>query len=200
MRRLLPILFVLLLALPAGAQVHSRTLHRGQIYLGTAPGFAFGGRSIPRSYYMDLVQVGYVLPSGLDFSYMLTGHGWFPDEGDYSISLNRFAIGWRPFLEDPLPMIQPYLKAGGGFGGEGRYLCEPRPKCDPAKEECTDSCGRANWVGSFFVGGGIDFTSRLFDIGNQQLLLYIAADIRYETLGTRFQSGVVSFPVGLKLF
>src|SRR5690606_32786529 len=99
MRRLIPLLFAFLLSLPAGAraQVHSRSLHRGQIYLGNAPGFAFGGKSIPRTWYMDLVQIGYVLPNGIDLSYMLTGHGWFPDEGEYSITLNRFAIGWRPF-------------------------------------------------------------------------------------------------------
>src|SRR5690606_22323001 len=116
-----------------------------------------------------------------------------------AISMNRFALGWRPFLEDPLPMIQPYLKAGGGFGGEGRYLCEPRPSCVPATDECRDTRGRPNWVGSFLVGGGIDFASRLFDIGNQQLLFYVAADLRYETIGTRYQMGVFSIPIGLKL-
>ena len=68
MRRLIPLLFAILLSLPAGAdaQVRSRSLHRGQIYVGTAPGFAFGGKSIPRTWYMDLVQIGNVLPNGLD--------------------------------------------------------------------------------------------------------------------------------------
>lgn len=201
MRRLLSLLVSLLFVFPAGAhaQMQSRPLTRGQFYLGTAPGFAFGGQSIPRALYMDALQVGYTLPNGLDLSYALTGLNWFPDRGDYSVTMNRFAIGWRPFLGDPLPMIQPYLKAGGGFGGEGLYVCEPRLDCDPSRNECNDSCGRANWVGSFFVGGGVDVTSRLLDIGNQQLLFYVGADLRFETLGSRYQMGVVSFPLGLKL-
>ncbi len=201
MRRLLALLTTLLFVFPFGAhaQMSPRSLHRGQFYVGTAPGAAFGGQSIPRSLYMDALQVGYTFANGVDFSYALTGMNWFPDERDYAITMNRFAVAWRPFLEDPLPMIQPYVKAGGGFGGEGLYVCQPRRDCDPTKNECTDTCGRANWVGSFFVGGGVDFTSRIMDVGNQQLLFYVGADLRFETVGTRYQMGVVSFPIGLKL-
>jgi len=202
LRRLLVLLVATVLVLPASAGANlsgGRPLGSGLLYAGTAPGVNFGGHSLPRALYMDALQVGYVMPNGLDFSYALTGMNWFPDRNDYAISMNRFAIGWRPFLEDPLPMIQPYIKAGGGFGGEGLYVCEPRVDCDPTRNDCSDTCGRANWVGSFFVGGGVDITSRLFDIGNQQLLFYVGADLRFETVGTRYQMGVVSFPIGLKL-
>src|SRR5690606_35899660 len=122
MRRLLPLLVLLLLVAPpapSDGQTLGRTLHRGQIYLGTAPGFALGGHAIPRALYMDALQAGYVFPNGIDLSYALTGMNWFPDVGDYSITMNRFAVGWRPFLSDPLPMIQPYVLLGAGFGGEG---------------------------------------------------------------------------------
>ncbi|WP_373049283.1 hypothetical protein [Vulgatibacter sp.] len=202
MRRIVSLLAILLLVLPvgAGAQLgNTRALPSGFLYVGTGPGFNFGGHSLPRALYMDALTAGYVFSNGLDLSYSLSGMNWFPDENDWSITMNRFAVGWRPFMRDPLPMIQPYLQAGGSVGGEGRWVCEPEPECDPSRNSCRDVCGRSNWVGGFFAGGGFDVTSRLFDVGNQQVLFYVGTQLRYEYVGSRYHMGVITFPIGLKL-
>lgn len=200
MRRLVPLLVLLLVALPVSAGARGRGLPHGFLYAGTAPGVNFGGHSLPRDLYMDALQVGYVFPSGLELTYALSGMNWFPDRGDYAIPMNRFGVGWRPFLGDPLPMVQPYLQAGFSFGGEGRYICEPEPDCDPARDVCRNVCGRAHWVGGFFAGGGVDVTSRICDIGSQQLLFYVGTQLRYELIGAgRYHMGVLTIPVGLRL-
>lgn len=184
---------------PAQAMGMGRSLGRGFFSLGTAPGVNFGGHALPRALYMDAFQVGYVLPNGLELGYALTGMNWFPDTNDYSVSMNRFSVGWRPFLSDPLPMVQPYLLAGAGFGGEGRYVCEADTGCDPSKTSCRKVCGRADWRATMFAGGGIDISSRLFDIGSQQLLFYMGAQLRYEYMPDRYHMGVITFPIGLRL-
>lgn len=203
MKRIAALFSALLLLLPtiapAQGMAPGRSLGRGFFSLGAAPGVNFGGHSLPRALYMDALQVGYVLPNGLEFGYALTGMNWFPDTNDYSVSMNRFSIGWRPFLSDPLPMIQPYLLAGAGFGGEGRYVCEADTGCDPGKSSCRQVCGRADWRATMFGGGGIDISSRLFDIGNQQLLFYTGAQLRYEYMPDRYHMGVITIPIGLRL-
>lgn len=199
MKRLV-LLLVSLLALPATASAQAiRELDSGYLQLGVAPGVNFGGHSLPRTIYSDALRAGYVFPNGLELQYALTGMNWFPDEDDWSITMNRFAIGWRPFMRDPLPMIQPYVLAGAGFGGYGDYVCEPEPQCDPAKDDCTNQCGRSHWGATMFGGGGIDFTSRLFDVGTQQLLLYVGVEARYEYVPDRYHMGVVTIPIGLRL-
>lgn len=181
------------------ARVETRPLEEGFLYTGLAPGFAFGGHSLPRALDMDVFQAGYVLPPGIDLGFALSGMNFFPDEGEYSITTSRFQVGYRPFLRDPLPVIQPYVLAGFGFGGEGRYVCEPDPDCDPSKNECQDTCERANWVGSFFGGGGVDLNAHLVTIAGQQLMLYGGVQARYEWMPNHYRMPVVTFPIGFRL-
>lgn len=207
LRRILAISFAFALSLGwipsldarAQAKVQSREATQGLVSLGTAPGFNFGGQSLPRALYMDLLHLGYATPSGVDLSLAFSGMNFFPDEGDYAISMTRFSLGYRPFMGDPLPMIQPYAFAGAGIGGEGRYICEVEPSCDPSRDDCSPSCSRANWRGTYFLGGGIDVNSHLFWIGRQQLLLYVGVQARYELIGTKYHMPVVAFPIGLRL-
>lgn len=211
LRRLAALTLALIAALPlpalaAGkksAEVRkapaTRELNDGFLYVGTAPGINFGGTALPRSLYMDVVQAGYVLPAGLDLSFALTGMNFLPDAGDYGITMGRFAAGYRPFLRDPLPILQPYVLAGAGVGGEGKYLCEAEPSCDPATTECRDVCGRANWAFSIFAGGGFDVNAHLVDIGDQQLVAYAGIQARYEYIPDRFHMPVLTIPVGIKL-
>ncbi|AKU91613.1 hypothetical protein [Vulgatibacter incomptus] len=170
----------------------------GFVYVGTAPGVNFGGQSMPRALYMDFVHGGYVTSSGVDISLALSGMNWFPSDKEYSVSMGRFSLGWRPFLRDPLPMIQPYGFAGFGVGGEGRYLCKEESECDPTKDSCRTVCSRSHWVASGFLGAGVDFNSFLFFIGQQQLLFYAGVQARYEFLG-RYNMPVITIPVGLRL-
>jgi hypothetical protein len=183
----------------ARREVESRPLEDGYLYVGAAPGFDFGGRALPRALYMDVVQAGYVLPSGIDLSFALSGMNFFPDEGDYAITMGRFALGYRPFLRDPLPVIQPYALVGFGVGGEGRYVCQPEPDCDPEKNVCRDVCERANWVGSIFGGAGIDLNAHLAYIAGQQLLLFGGVQARYEWIPNHYRMPVITFPIGLRL-
>lgn len=201
-RRILAPLAALLLFLPPVASAQrqeSRPLQQGTIYLGTAPGFAFGGKSLPRALYMDAIHGGYVFASGVDVSLALTGMNFFPDPGDYAISMGRVSLGYRPFQRDPLPMIQPYGFLGTGLGGDGRYQCEPEPSCDPDKDSCRTVCGRTRWVGDFFLGAGLDVNTHLLWLGGQQLLLYTGVQARYEWIFGRYQMPVITFPIGLKL-
>ncbi len=177
----------------------TRPLDDGFLYAGVAPGFNFGGRSLPRALYMDVFQAGYVLPSGIDLGFALSGMNFFPDKGDYSITMGRFALGYRPFLRDPLPVIQPYALAGLGFGGEGRYICEPDPDCNPEKNSCRDVCERANWVGTMFAGVGLDLNAHLTTVAGQQLILYGGLQTRYEWIPGHYRMPVITFPVGLRL-
>jgi hypothetical protein len=196
-------LLLLAPALPGATEVRGRydprPLKDGYLYLGSAPGLNVGGNALPRALYFDVLQVGYVLPTGIDLSFALSGMNYVPDQGDYSISMARFAVGYRPFLRDPLPVIQPYALAGGGFGGEGRYACAPEPGCNPARDECRDVCGRANWAGDLFAGAGVDLTTRLFDVGGQQVLGYAGVQARFEWIPSRYEMAVITFPIGLKL-
>jgi hypothetical protein len=180
-------------------QRQGRAATQGLVYLGTAPGFNFGGKSLPRALYMDFLHLGYAAPSGLDLALAFSGMNFFPDEGDYALSMTRLSVGYRPFMGDPLPMIQPYAFAGVGLGGEGRYVCEVEPSCDPSKDDCSPACGRANWRGTYFLGGGVDLNSHLFWIGRQQLLLYTGVQARYELIGTKYHMPVITFPIGLRI-
>lgn len=200
-------LWLALLLLPASGAAREdvsdryepQRLEDGFLYLGSAPGVNIGGHSLPRALYLDVLQAGYVLPSGVDLSFALSGMNYVPDEGDYSIAMARFAVGYRPFLRDPLPVIQPYVLAGLGFGGEGRYTCEPEPSCDPATDSCRDVCSRASWAGDLFGGAGFDLTTRLFDVAGQQVMGYAGVQARFEWIPSRYHMAVISFPVGLKL-
>ncbi len=183
----------------ARKRVDARPLDEGFLYAGVAPGMNFGGHALPRALYMDVLNAGWVLPQGIDLSFALTGTNLVPDAGDYSVTMGRLAVGYRPFLRDPLPILQPYVLAGAGLGGEGRYLCEPEPSCDPATTECRDVCGRANWAMSLFAGGGLDANFHLVDVGDQQLLAFAGIQARYEYIPDRFHMPVVTFPIGVKL-
>jgi hypothetical protein len=200
-RRLLALLLVLVLPVSAGANyTESRPLRTGVLYLGMAPGVNFGGHSLPRDTYMDLFHAGYIFPNGLDVSFALSGRNWFPGENEWSITMNRLAVGWRPFLRDPLPMIQPYVLGGLGLGGVGRYMCEAESDCDPSRNECRTVCGRADWAFDLFAGAGFDVSMRLFDVAGQQILFYVGAQGRYEWLpGHDTSMGVFTLPVGLRL-
>lgn len=186
------------LAQGAAARSQYRQPSEGFVYVGSAPGVNFGGQAMPRALYMDFVHGGYVFPSGLDISLALSGMNWFPTEGEYSFSMGRAIIGYRPFLRDPLPMIQPYGFTGFGFGGEGRYQCEPEPKCDPRTDSCRDICGRARWTYDAFIGAGVDFNAFLFYVGQQQVLFYAGVQARYEFLG-KYQMPVFTLPIGLRI-
>lgn len=203
-RPALPVFFaILLVSSSAGAQSASarsqvRGATEGFAYVGTAPGANFGGQGMPRALYMDFVHGGYVFASGLDLSLALSGMNWFPSENQYSFSMGRASIGYRPFLRDPLPMIQPYGFAGVGFGGEGRYMCEAEASCDPNKDSCRNVCSRAHWRANTFIGAGIDFNSFLFYVGQQQVLFYAGFQARYELLG-KYHMPVLTIPIGLRI-
>ncbi len=182
----------------ATARTESRSAQSGFVYLGTAPGANFGGQSLPRTLYMDFIHGGYVFSSGLDVSMALSGMNLFPNSGEYGVSMGRVSIGYRPFLVDPLPMIQPYAFTGFGLGGEGLYQCRPKPNCKPEDNLCPDTCGRTNWAGDFFVGAGLDFNSFLFYVGQQQVLFYAGVQARYEFLRD-YQMPVVTIPFGLRI-
>lgn len=180
--------------LPAGAAGdETRTLADGFLYVGAAPGFNFGGRSLPHALYMDVFQAGYVFPPGVDLSFALSGMNFFPDEGEYAITMSRFQFAFRPFLRDPLPIIQPYALVGLGFGGEGRYRCE--------REDGREVCERDNWAGTTFGGVGFDLNAHLADLAGQQLLVYGGVQARYEFIFTHadYRMPVITFPVGLRL-
>lgn len=201
LRRTLAILCGILLLLPslALAQVATRPASQGVVYLGLAPGASLGGQGPPRSLYMDLTQIGYILPSGLEFAVALSGMNFFPDEGDYALSMGRISVAYRPLMRDPLPMIQPYVFTGGGIGAEGRYTCREPVDCDPSKDVCSQVCSRTRWVGDFFLGAGVDVNAHLFWLGSQQVLLYGGVQGRYEWIFGRYQMPVVTFPIGLRL-
>lgn len=191
--------------LPAGARSQERTDARNQYrratsgfaYVGTAPGANFGGESLPRALYMDFIHGGYVFSSGLDVSLALSGANLFPSAGEYAVSMGRLTLGWRPFLKDPLPMIQPYGFVGAGVGGEGLYNCEQRSG-DPGKDLDREVCNRAHWAGDVFAGLGVDFNSFLFYVGGQQVLFYAGVQARYEFLRD-YQMPVVTLPFGLRI-
>lgn len=199
LRRIIALVFGMLLLAPslAAGQTTIRPASQGAVYLGVAPGMNLGGQGPPRELYMDMVQLGYLLPSGLDFSLALSGMNFFPDEGDYALSMGRFTVGYRPLMRDPLPMIQPYVLAGSGLGAEGRYNCEDEP--GSSKDVQNRVCSRARWVGDAFVGLGVDLNTHLFWLGSQQVLLYGGVQARYEWIFGRYQMPVVTFPVGLRL-
>jgi len=201
--RLVALLAVALLPLGAGAQGRAdaqgqfRRATSGFAYVGAAPGANFGGESLPRTLYVDFVHGGYVFASGLDVSLALSGTNLFPSSGEYSVSMGRLSVGFRPFLKDPLPMIQPYGFVGTGIGGEGLYRCEPKSS-NPEKDLGQDVCNRAHWAGDFFVGAGVDFNSFLFYVGGQQVLFYAGLTARYEFL-RNYQMPVVTVPFGLRI-
>lgn len=203
LRRSIAVVSLLVFAFPGGLLAQSagesRRANSGFVYLGTAPGFNFGGQSLPRALYMDFLHAGYVAPSGLDVSLAFSGMNFFPDEGEYSITMSRFSLGFRPFMKDPVPMIQPYGFVGMGLGAEGLYVCEEPPSCDPTKDVCTSTCSRANWRQNYFVGAGIDVNSHLFWIGQQQILFYAGVQARYELINTKYNMPVVTFPIGLRM-
>lgn len=182
-----------------GGTVETRPLHDGFLYVGSAPGLNFGGNALPRALYFDLVRGGYVFPSGLEVNAALSGSNYFPQAGEYAVSMARVGIGYRPFLRDPLPMIQPYALAGAGFGGEGRYLCNAEPDCDPSRNVCRSVCSRANWVGDVYAGAGVDFTARLFDVAGQQVMAFVGVEARYEWMPSRYEMAVLTVPIGLRL-
>lgn len=199
LRRILFLLCGLLLLAPSLAlgQGTIRPASQGAVYLGVAPGASLGGQGPPRDLYMDLVQLGYLLPSGLDLSVALSGMNFFPDEGDYALSMGRFSIGFRPLMRDPLPMIQPYVLVGAGVGAEGKYTCKDEP--GSSRDVGNRVCSRSRWVGDAFVGAGIDVNSHLFWLGSQQVLLFGGVQARYEWIFGRYQMPVVTFPIGLRL-
>lgn len=202
LRRILALVCGMLLLAPAFAwgQGTVRPASQGAVYLGIAPGMSLGGQGPPRDLYMDLVQLGYMLPSGLDFSLALSGMNFFPDPGDYAISMGRLSVAYRPLMRDPLPMIQPYVLAGTGLGAEGKYTCEAQPATD--KDVSNTVCSRSYWVGDFFMGLGVDVNTHLFWLGTQQVLLYTGVQARYEWIfGNErgYQMPVLTFPVGLRL-
>lgn len=199
LRRIIALVFGMLLLAPSLAlgQTTIRPASQGAVYLGTAPGMSLGGQGPPRELYMDMVQLGYLLPSGLDLSLALSGMNFFPDEGDYALSMGRFTVGYRPLMRDPLPMIQPYALAGAGLGAEGRYNCRDEPGSSQDVENRV--CSRARWVGDVFLGMGVDVNTHLFWLGSQQVLLYGGVQARYEWIFGRYQMPVVTFPVGLRL-
>ena len=175
----------------AAAKPEARPLEDGFLYAGTAPGFNFGGRSLPKALYLDVFQAGYVLPSGVDLSFALSGMNFFPDRGEYAITMSRFQVAFRPFLRDPRPVIQPYALGGFGVGGEGRYLCE--------REDGREVCEREHWAGSLFAGAGVDLNAFLADIAGQQLVVYAGVQARYEWIPDRYRMAVITVPVGLRL-
>jgi len=205
-RTIRPIALLALALLPLGAGAQGRSEAQSQYrratsgfaYVGTAPGANFGGESLPRTLYMDFVHGGYVFASGLDVSLALSGMNLFPSAGEYAVSIGRLSVGFRPFLKDPLPMIQPYGFMGTGLGGEGRYRCEPKSDSDPEKDLKQDVCNRANWAADFFLGAGVDFNSFLFYVGGQQVLFYAGLQARYEFL-RNYQMPVVTIPFGLRI-
>lgn len=203
LRRSLAVLIALLFFVPEPASAQrsvrneTRAAQSGAFYLGTAPGFAFGGKRHPRALYMDVIQGGYTLPSGLDLNLAWSGVNFFPDPGDYSLTMGRLSIGYR-LMSDPLPMIQPYGFVGAGIGGDGLYMCD-RPEVDPNKDPPREVCSRARWVGDAFFGGGFDFNTHLMWLGGQQLVLSAGIQARYEWVFGRYQMPVISFPIGLKL-
>lgn len=201
LRRILAILGALALLVPGLvlARPATRPATQGVLYLGTAPGASLGGQAPPRALYMDLVHFGYILPSGLDFSVALSGMNFFPDEGDYSLTMGRFTVGYRPLLRDPLPMIQPYAFAGAGVGAEGLYTCREPVDCDPSRDVCTRTCERTRWVGDLFLGLGVDVNAHLFWLGSQQVLFYAGVQGRYEWIFGRYLMPVITFPIGVRL-
>lgn len=199
LRRFLALVCGILLFAPSLAQGQGtiRPASQGALYLGIAPGTSLGGQGPPRDLYMDLVQFGYILPSGLDFSLAFSGMNFFPDEGDYALSMGRLSVGYRPLMRDPFPMIQPYVFGGGGFGAEGRYTCKQEK--GSSKDVPNEVCSRARPAGDIFLGLGLDVNSHLFWIGSQQVLLYAGVQARYEWIFGRYQMPVLTFPVGLRL-
>lgn len=199
LRRLLTLVCAMFLLAPALAQGQgaTRPASQGAAYLGFAPGLHLGGQGPPRALYMDLVHLGYILPSGLDFSLALSGMNFFPDAGDYSLTMGRVTAAYRFLMRDPLPMVQPYVLTGFGIGGEGRYICEQRPETD--RDVGQEVCSRARWVGSYYLGLGIDVNTHLFWLGTQQVLLYAGVQGRYEWIFGRYQMPVLIVPVGLRL-
>jgi len=204
LRRSIALALLALLASPSAlaqgraSQHHSRPASEGIAYVGTGPGFNVGGHALPRSLYMDFIHGGYIFPSGLDASLAFSGMNFFPNRGEYAVSMARASVGFRPFMRDPLPMIQPYGFLGLGFGGEGRYVCEPEPRCDPSKDVCTDTCSRADWAMNGFLGVGADFNTFLFYVGSQQVLLYAGVQARYEFLNDHHMP-VFMIPIGLRI-
>lgn len=189
--RALFLLLAIALAAPLAAKAGpSRPLEEGLIYLGTAPGLNFGGHSLKQTLYIDMLQAGYILSSGVDLSVALSGANIFPDRDEFSLLQTRFQFAYRPFLRDPLPVIQPYPLVGAGFGGIGNYDC--------AKENGREICERAHWGASFFLGGGIDLNAFLTDVAGQQLLVYGGVQARYEWIRD-YRMTVITFPVGLRL-
>jgi hypothetical protein len=173
------------------AAVEPRPLEEGFLYAGVAPGFDFGGRSLPRALYADVLQAGYVMPSGIDLSFALSGMNFFPDEGEYAITQSRLQLAYRPILRDPLPVIQPYALIGTGLGGEGPYTC--------TREDGRRVCEREDWVGSLFGGAGVDLNAHLATVAGQQLVVYGGIQARYEWIFDHYRMPVVTFPIGLRL-
>lgn len=199
LRRILAFLCGMFLLSPSLAlgQQTIRPASQGAVYLGFAPGISLGGQGPPRDLYMDLVQLGYLMPSGLDLSLALSGMNFFPDEGDYALSMGRLTVGYRPLLRDPLPMIQPYFMGGTGLGAEGRYTCRREP--GSSRDVDNEICSRARWVGDVFLGIGVDVNAHLFWLGSQQVLLYGGVQARYEWIFGRYHMPVVTFPLGIRM-
>lgn len=150
-------------------------------------------------WFPDLVGVGFSYQK-LDLAFHMTAQNPFPNTSEFSVMYGRLSAAVRPLKSGQQSMVDPYLFAGGGFGGAGIY-----DKKDDCERTPTNTCpeGRSGWGGGIHGGIGLDFTLPLFSISTtgQQLSAFVGLELRAELFfASRVNLFTVySLPIGIRL-
>lgn len=178
------------------------------VYVRTNPlAFTVHGKTISPQpgggkvgWYPDLFGVGFSYRKA-DIAFHMTTMNPFPDSGSYSVLYGRLAAAYRPLKEGPLSVVDPYMFAGVGFGGAGRYELQDASCTNTTTDECSRS--RASFGGGLQAGLGLDvnFTIARLAQSGQRLSAFVGVELRGELF---FSHGanlftVYSMPIGLRL-
>lgn len=160
------------------------------------PGPGGGGSG----WYPDLFGVGFSYKK-LDVSFHMTAQKPFPETGDFSVMYGRLSAAVRPLKSGQQSMVDPYLFAGGGFGGAGWYGKRDAACVSTPAETCPE--GRSGWGGGLHGGIGLDFTWPLTTIATtgQKLSAFVGLELRAELFYAERVNlfTVYSLPFGIRL-